>query len=71
MWGVISRHWFLIALVASLAIGFGLTDAVRPFADDPSIRSLITAGVLFLMGLTLPAESIRHNVRYPGPALLA
>lgn len=71
MWGIISRQWFLIALVASLAIGFGLTDAVRPFADDPTLRSLITACVLFLMGLTLPAESIRHNVRYPGPALLA
>lgn len=71
MWGLISRQWFLIALVASLAIGFGLTDAVRPFADNPTLRSLITACVLFLMGLTLPAESIRHNVRYPGPALLA
>jgi len=71
VWGLISRQWFLLALVISLAIGFGLTDAVRPLAASSVVRSMLTASVLFLMGLTLQADSIRRNLRSPGPSLLA
>ena len=71
MWRLISRQWFLSALVVSLAIGFGLTDVVRPLAELAPLRSSITATVLFLMGLTLNASSVARSVRQPGPVLLA
>lgn len=70
MWKRISRQWFLPALVISLAIGFGLGDWVRPISEIAVVRSLITASVLFLMGLTLNADSIARSIRNPGPALL-
>lgn len=69
--GFISRQWFLLALVASLALGFGVPDLVRPVAENATLRSLITGFVLFLMGLTLQADSVRRNLRHPGPSLLA
>lgn len=70
MWKLFSRQWFLPALFISLAIGFGLTDWVRPIAEIAVLRSSITAFVLFLMGLTLNADSIARSIRKPGPALL-
>lgn len=70
MWKLFSRQWFLPALVISLAVGFGLTDWVRPIAEIAVLRSSITAFVLFLMGLTLNADSIVRSIRKPGPALL-
>lgn len=71
MWGLISRQWFLPALLISLGIGFGLTDQVRPLAEIATLRSSITAAVLFLMGLTLNAKSVARSIRQPGPAMLA
>lgn len=70
MWKLFSRQWFLPALVISVAIGFGLTDWVRPLAEIAVFRSSITGWVLFLMGLTLNADSIARSIRKPGPALL-
>lgn len=70
MWKAISRQWFLLALVVCLAIGFGLPDLLRPLAQIGLLRSLITASVLFLMGLTLDAQSIGRAVRRPMPSLL-
>jgi sodium/bile acid cotransporter 7 len=70
VWKRISRQWFLPALVISLAIGFGLGDWVRPISEIAVVRSSITASVLFLMGLTLNADSIARSIRNPGPALL-
>jgi sodium/bile acid cotransporter 7 len=70
VWKLFSRQWFLPALVISLAIGFGLTDWVRPIGEIAVLRSSITALVLFLMGLTLNADSIARSIRKPGPALL-
>lgn len=71
MWGLFSRQWFLLALLLSLAIGFGCADWVRPLAGHATLRSLVTAFVLFLMGLTFAADSLRRSLRYPGPAALA
>lgn len=70
MWKAISRQWFLLALVVCLAIGFGLPDLIRPLAEFGLLRSLITASVLFLMGLTLDARSVSRAVRRPMPSLL-
>jgi sodium/bile acid cotransporter 7 len=70
VWKRFSRQWFLPALVISLAIGFGLGDWVRPISEIALVRSLITSSVLFLMGLTLNADSIARSIRSPGPALL-
>ncbi len=70
MWKTISRQWFLLALVVCLAVGFGLPDLIRPLAEIGRLRALITASVLFLMGLTLDARSVSRAVRRPMPALL-
>src|SRR5690606_16664870 len=53
-----------------LAVGFGLPDLIRPLAEIGRLRALITASVLFLMGLTLDARSVSRAVRRPMPALL-
>lgn len=66
----ISQHWFLITLVACLAIGFGVPDLIRPLASLPVLRSSITAAVLFLMGLSLDAHSAGQHLRRPWPVLL-
>lgn len=70
MWKAISRQWFLLALVVCLAVGFGLPDLLRPLAQIGLLRSLLTASVLFLMGLTLDAQSVSRAVRRPMPSLL-
>lgn len=68
---LVARYWFLLALGTSLAIGFGLTDTVRPLAESSLARSSLTASVLFLMGLTLSAGRITNGLRHPLPSLLA
>lgn len=65
------RQWFLLTLVAVLALGFGAPRAFETFANASTLRSGIVATVLFIMALPLDTQSITRSIRRPGAALLA
>lgn len=67
----ILRQWFFVFLLAGLVVGFGFPGLIRPIAEITLLRSLITATVLFLMGLTLNAESVARSIRNPTAVLTA
>jgi solute carrier family 10 (sodium/bile acid cotransporter), member 7 len=65
-----ARRWFLIVLVAVLALGFG----GHPWLQEPAKlapKNLIVAFVLFFMSLPLDARAMWLTLRHPWPALLA
>ncbi len=70
MLSFLNRRWFLLALLAVLAVGFPLAETLKPWADQMP-RRLIVAGVLFLMALPLEIRAMWRAVRQPRPTLLA
>ena len=66
----LARRWFLIVLVAVLALGFGAHDWLAKLAQAAP-KNLIVALVLFFMSLPLDARAMWHAMSRPGPALLA
>lgn len=71
------QRWFLIALVAVLAIGTCFANQLEPVTkfNLPGtalpLRSAIVAIVLFLMAFPLEASAMWRSLRRPGPPLLA
>lgn len=71
------QRWFLIALVAVLAIGSLFAQQLQPLTslDLPGtsmpLRSAIVAVVLFLMAFPLEASAMWQAMRRPWPPLLA
>ncbi len=71
------QRWFLIALVAVLAIGMGFAQQLEPLTkyDLPGtsfpLRSAIVAAVMFLMAFPLEASAMWQAMRRPWPPLLA
>jgi sodium/bile acid cotransporter 7 len=71
------QRWFLIALVAVLAIGSCFARQLQPLTvfELPGtsfpLRSAIVATVLFLMALPLEASAMWRAMRRPWPPLLA
>ena len=63
-------RWFLILLVAMLALGIWQWEFLLPFSRLKSLRFAIVASVLFLMALPLEASVIRRTFQRPlAPAL--
>jgi sodium/bile acid cotransporter 7 len=58
-WGFLRRQWFIFALLASLATGFLFPQADRVLNPHNVTRTALIAALFFIMGLTLPSESIR------------
>ena len=67
---LLRQQWFLLVLFAVLALGMLLPATLLPVAELVP-RSLVVAGVLFLMSLTLAADATWRAVRMPGAAILA
>ena len=71
------QRWFLIALVAVLAIGSFFAQQLQPLMalDLPGtnlpLRSAVVAIVLFLMAFPLEASAMWQAMRRPWPPLLA
>ena len=63
--------WFLILLGLSLGFGFLGPAGIADLAAVPGLRSLLVAGVLFLMGLGVSAPAVLESVRFPAAGLLA
>ncbi|MCH2115129.1 MAG: bile acid:sodium symporter [Pirellulales bacterium] len=64
------RHWFLLLLLGTLAIGMGWADRCAPLAKGlPS--AWIIGSVLWAMALPLRMDHLVDTLRSPRPALLA
>jgi len=68
---IVRKHWFLAALAAAMGVGFSAPVLVLRVEEVPGLRSGIVAGVLFLMGLTIPSRSFATALRHPAAGLLA
>jgi sodium/bile acid cotransporter 7 len=66
----LKRHWFLIALLALLAIGIAAWEACTPLADLMP-QDYMVASVLLVMSLGLETRAMWQAVRRPTGAALA
>ncbi len=66
----LQNRWFLMALLATLVVGFGFPETLAPVADRLPRRAIV-AGVLFLMAWPLDASSMWRALRRPVAVLLA
>jgi sodium/bile acid cotransporter 7 len=67
----IARNWFLLSLVGVLYLGFAGSNWLDPLTRLGWLQSALTASVLFLTALPLPAADLVRSIREPAPALLA
>ncbi len=71
MWASPAKHWFLIALAICFATGYLAADSLQTLRQQHTLRSGIVFAVMWAMGVTLKAETIRSSLARPLPALLA
>jgi sodium/bile acid cotransporter 7 len=67
----IAKNWFLIALAICFTFGYVSADYLRPLMDVPFLRSGIVFTVMWMIGVTLQANTIRHSFTRPLPSVLA
>lgn len=67
----LKKQWFLIALAVCFTVGYVGADALQPLMDVPFLRSGIVFTVMWMMGVTLQAHTIRRSFTRPLPSLLA
>ncbi len=65
------RHWFLIALFITLAVGTGLSSHLSRLASAQLARNVIVVVTLFVVTLPIESGRIKSSIRHPGPAILA
>ncbi len=63
------QHWFLLALIVVLAVGFTWAGPLAEGADQFPRQALV-AVVLFLMSWSLDSTALFHAVRRPSAAVL-
>lgn len=66
----LAHRWFLLALVAVLAIGFFFAEPLAPVAKSKALSNGIVVTVLLLMSLPLSFSTVSGTVRRPWPVLL-
>jgi len=62
------RHWFLLALLAVLSLGFMMPQTFAPLTNLSLARNLVVATVMFLMALPLETRIVWQTLRQPGAA---
>ncbi len=67
----IQRHWFLISLFATLALGAVWAEPLAGLANAKLVRNMVVMATLFLVTLPIDSRRISASFRRPGPALLA
>jgi solute carrier family 10 (sodium/bile acid cotransporter), member 7 len=65
------RHWFLFALVAVLAGGFGGWTWLQGVAAQRWLQHCVVFATMFALTWPLPLGKLARSFRQPGPALLA
>jgi sodium/bile acid cotransporter 7 len=64
------RRWFLLALIAALAIGMTWPELVRPLVGWLP-GDVVVGGTMFVMAMPLETAALWSAARRPGPAWLA
>jgi solute carrier family 10 (sodium/bile acid cotransporter), member 7 len=65
------NHWFIVALVICVSVGWWQSKSFESFAENKLLRSAIVASVMFLMALPIPMAQIKNSLLSPFPVLLA
>lgn len=71
MWEKLTKQWFLTALAACFVVGYLFVDTLKPLLGMNLLRSSIVFVVMWLMGVTLHADTIRKSLLRPLPSILA
>jgi sodium/bile acid cotransporter 7 len=67
----LTKQWFLIALAVCFTVGYAGAEYLQPLMDVPFLRSGIVFTVMWMMGVTLQAHTVRRSFTRPLPSLLA
>jgi sodium/bile acid cotransporter 7 len=65
------RHWFLTLLAIGFTAGYFAAERLGPLLEIPLLRDGVVFIVMFLMGVTLKAETIRASIARPTAGLIA
>ncbi len=71
MWARFGKHWFLASIAACFTLGYLFADTLSPVSKVPGLRDGIVFIVMWAMGVTLHADTVRASIRKPVPGLLA
>ena len=71
MWASLTKHWFLTALAICFAVGYFGASSLKPLLEMTLLRSGVVFVVMWAMGVTLQADTIRRSMTRPFPSLLA
>lgn len=71
MWEKLTKQWFLTALAVCFLVGYLLADSLKPLLGMSLLRSSIVFAVMWAMGVTLHADTIRKSLQRPLPSFLA
>ena len=71
MWASLTKHWFLASLAICFSLGFTFAEHLRPLLEMTGLRNAIVFTVMWAMGVTLRAETIRRSLAKPFPSFLA
>jgi sodium/bile acid cotransporter 7 len=71
MWASLIKHWFLVALGCCFTLGYLAAGRLEPLLEQTWLRSGIVFSVMWAMGVTLRADTIRRSLARPLPSLLA
>lgn len=68
---ILHHYWFLLALLATIVVGFGWPQAFAGLENWPLAGEVVTFIALFLMALPLEAAKVRQALWRPAPVMLA
>lgn len=71
MWASLTKHWFLVCLAICFTAGYLAAAQLQPVLKISEIRNSIVFAVMWAMGVTLKADTIRQSLAKPLPSLLA
>lgn len=66
----LQQHWFLLALVGLMTLGFTCCQSLSPLSDIEWLKWLIVTVTMFLMAWPLELSRLQQAVRHPTAAAL-
>lgn len=67
----LGKHWFLIALAICFTGGYLAAEQLQVLKEMGALRTAIVFSVMWAMGVTLNADTIRSSLSRPLPSILA
>ncbi|MGB7327135.1 MAG: bile acid:sodium symporter [Rubripirellula sp.] len=71
MWANAKNHWFLISIGLCFAAGYFAESWLAAITEIPLLRDGVVFVVMWAMGVTLAADTVRASIAKPTAALLA